>query len=114
MLHGELENTLPPRMLITFEGVIATIPEGQGARYPAFPVIARRYNHAAACYEVNAHVLSLLWDLTWRRGYKSDVITFLGEDMHDGVRHLLDQLGVPLANLWAEDVDALISTSEFH
>jgi len=69
--------------------------------------LPNRYNNAAACYEVNTHVLSILWDFTWRHGYKFDVITFLGEDMLEGVSRVLDSSSVPFANLWAEDVNAL-------
>ncbi len=48
-----------------------------------------------------------LWDFTWRHNYKFDVITFLGEEMLDGVRHLLTQMGTLVVNLLAEVVDAL-------
>jgi len=35
------------------------------------------------------------------------VITFLGEEMLEGVRHLLTQMGALFVNLLAEVVDAL-------
>jgi len=51
--------------------------------------------------------VTTLWDFTWRHNYKFDVITFLGEEMLEGVRHLLTQMGALFVNLLAEVVDAL-------
>ncbi len=92
MERGDISTTLPPRMLITFGRVIATpqsaVELATGVRGHGPPV-------------------TTLWDFTWRHNYKFDVITFLGEEMLEGVRHLLTQMGALFVNLLAEVVDAL-------
>ncbi len=91
MERGDISTTLPPRMLITFGRVIAT-PRAPWSSLQAFGGMAP---------------VTTLWDFTWRHNYKFDVITFLGEEMLEGVRHLLTQMGALFVNLLAEVVDAL-------
>ena len=71
MEHGDLSNQLPPRMLIVFEGVIATLPKDRTAKFNR-AVALHRYRWAVECFECNRHAIVVVWDSTWRRNVKVD------------------------------------------
>lgn len=97
ILHGDISNQLPPRMLITFEGVIATLPEARTAKFNR-AVAMHRYRRAMECYEPNAHAIAVVWDWTWRRDVKVDVVSFLPYE--DEITRVLDRTGMPYSRLW--------------
>ena len=71
MEHNELPNQLPPRMLIAFEGVLATLPKEREATFNR-AVALHRYRRAVQCFECNPHAIAVGWDWAWRRDVKVD------------------------------------------
>ena len=105
MMHGDLSNRLLPRVLIVFEGVIATLPDARRAKYDR-AVSLHRYRRAMECYEPNAHAVSVVWDWAWRRDIKVDVVSFI--PFLSEVERVLEKTGMPYSHLWfAKDADVL-------
>ena len=103
MERGDLSNRLPPRWLVVFEGVIATHPTpADQAAYDVYRKL-RSHKRALHTYVADEHVRKVLWDLTWRRDYKFDVVTFLPEKIAAHVAAWLDQHNVPAVNTYIYD-----------
>lgn len=96
-MHGDLSNQLPPRMLIVFEGVLATIPKEREAKFNR-AVAMHRYRRAVDCFECNRHAIAVVWDWTWRRDVKVDVVSFMPYE--DEITRLLERLGMPFSRMW--------------
>ena len=106
MQKGDLSNALAPRWLFVFEGVIGDLGAGDVARFK-FAMRTRRYRAAANCFELVPHVQKVIWDLTWRKDYRFDVVTFLGEPFADALEKRLERESLPFSNLWAVDESSL-------
>lgn len=106
MLHGDLDNRLPPRWLVTFEGVIArhAMPRDR-LRYDSYCRI-HAWKRAMDTFEPDKHSIKVLWDLTWRQEYKFDVVTFLPERIADRCKEWIDRYNIPAANLFRFDAPA--------
>lgn len=102
MLRGDISGQLPPRWLFVFEGVVASLPPANVARFKLYSA-AHRWKRAVAQYETEPHVAKVLNDLFWRRDYRFDVVTFLGEDYVDPIQQKLDRESLPFSNVWAVD-----------
>lgn len=102
MERGDLSNRLPPRWLFVYEGVIGRVPVEKRRQYDIY-VKLRQYRRAAGCFVTEAHVQKVIWDLVWRRDFRFDVVTFLGDDMADALEKKLTGESLPFSNLWAVD-----------
>lgn len=106
MERGDLSNRLPPRWLFVFENVVGRVPPKKTAEWKLAMRLGR-FKRAVGCYEMEPHVIKVLWDLYWRRDYRFDVVTFMGEGFRDALEKRLDRESVPFSNVWAEDEDTL-------
>lgn len=106
MQGGDLSNRLPPRWLFVFENVLATVPDRRLLEWKA-AVRLRRWKRVANCYEMHPHVMKVIWDLVWRRDYRFDVVTFLGEDFAEALEKRLHREALPFSNLWAVTEETL-------
>lgn len=106
MQGGDLSDRLPPRWLFTFEGVIANVPEPRGREY-RLAMRLGRHRRAVSRFEIEPHVSKVLWDLYWRRDYRFDVVTFLGDDMAEHIEKRLERENVPLGNVISTQPDTL-------
>lgn len=106
MQRGDLSNRLPPRWLFVFEGVIGKL-EPEQARAFRLAMRMGRFKKAANCWDIHPHVQKVIWDLTWRRDYRFDIITFLGEDFADALEKRLTRESLPFSNLWPVTEDTL-------
>lgn len=106
MEGGDLSNSLPPRWLFVFEGVIGRLPL-EKARAARLWARAGQWRRVAELYEVEPHVQKVIWDLTWRRDYRFDIVTFYGEPFAAALEKRLSRESLPFSNLWAVDEDTL-------
>lgn len=106
MQGGDLSNRLPPRWLFVFEGVIGFLPEERATEFK-LSVRFKRWRRAANCFEIHPHVQKVLWDLMWRRDYRFDIVTFLGDEFAEALEKRLTRESLPFSNLWAVTEDTL-------
>lgn len=106
MEGGDLDNRLPPRWLFAFEGVLARVPPEHMAEWK-LAMRLRRYKRAARLFEVEPHAMKVIWDLTWRRDYRFDVITFLGQPFAEALEVELGRWSIPFSNCWAVTPESL-------
>lgn len=99
MEHGDIDNRLPPRWLIVFEGVIGHHPVATDRGAYDLYVKLHQWKRAVRTYQLNGETNKRLWHLTWHQNYKFDVATFLPEKCEDHVRDWLDSYNVPCANV---------------
>lgn len=98
MQGGDISNRLPPRWLIVFEGVIGQHPEpADRAAYDMYRKV-RAHRRALMTFKPDEHARKVLWDLTWRRDYKFDVVSFLPYQTAKFVPGWLDHYNVPAVN----------------
>ena len=98
MRNGDIDNRLPPRLLVTFEGVLAHLPERQQQRHDR-AVLLRRWRRAIDCYEPIEGASVTVWDWVWRRDVKVDAVTFLPDQLGEHVRGWIDGYGLPISNV---------------
>jgi hypothetical protein len=101
-----LSNRLPPRWLFVYENVLAAVPPQRAREYAVYCRL-HRVRRAVACYETHPHVSKVIWDLYWRRDFRFDVVTFLGEDYADRIASRLEKENLPFSNCWAVDEGTL-------
>lgn len=106
MKGGDISGDLPPRWLFVWEGVVASLPPGQVARFKLAHRLGR-YRRAVQCWETEPHVAKVLNDLFWRRDYRFDVVTFLGPEYEEHIQRRLDRDQLPFSNVWAMDEESL-------
>lgn len=106
MEGGDLSNRLPPRWLFVFEGVIGSVPAKRAAEYK-LAMRLHRYKRAADCFEIETHVQKVIWDLYWRRDFRFDVVTFLGDSFSEHLERRLSRDALPYSNCWSVDESSL-------
>lgn len=112
MQGGDLSDRLPPRWLFVFEGVIARVPPVKQARFNLY-MRTHRWKRAAGLFEMEKHVTKVLWDLYWRRDYRFDVVTHMGDEMAEEIEKMLDRYNVPLGNVYYNEPEALAKNLTF-
>lgn len=112
MQRGDLDNRLPPRWLFVFEGVIGRVPAERAADYRR-AMRWSRFKRAANCFEIEPHVQKVIWDLTWRRDYRFDIVTFLGAGFAEALEVRLTRESLPFSNLWPVTEETLAKRLAF-
>lgn len=112
MERGDLDNRLPPRWLFVFEGVIGRVPAERQREY-RLAMRWSRWKRAANCYELEPHVRKVIWDLVWRRDFRFDVVTFLGEEFAEALEKRLARESLPFSNLWSVTATSLAERLAF-
>lgn len=106
MLKGDLSNSVTPRLLIVFEGLVGYMPKAKERQYK-FDLRLHAWEQAVRLFEVNEPMARQIVDATWRRDYAVDIVTFLGNWTMPYLADLLDEWGLPVGNCWAEDPELL-------
>lgn len=96
MEGGDISNEVPPRFYFVFEGLIGRVPPKEQRRYDRLCKL-RRWEKAAALWEIDDVALSYMWDMAWRHHFQVDVVTFVEE--HEALRDRLDEEGIPYGHL---------------
>ncbi len=107
MQGGDISGRLSPRWLFVFENVIARVPPAKG-RSCRLNVRLHRWQAAVDCFVVEPHVQKTINDLYWRRDYRFDVVTFLGDQFVEPIKTLLDQHSLPVSNVWGLTEETLL------
>lgn len=100
MEGNDLDNRLPPRWLVVFEGVVGQHPKPTDRNSYDFLTKTHLWKRAVATFQPDKHSIKVLWDLTWRQNYKFDVVTFTPERCQDHIRNWIDRYNIPCANVW--------------
>jgi len=104
--RGDLSDRLPPRWLFVFENVIGAVPADRALQWK-LAMRAHQWRIAANQYEVEPHVSKVIWDLVWRRDFRFDIVTFLGDGMAGALEKRLSRESLPFSNLWSVSEDTL-------
>jgi hypothetical protein len=101
MLRGDISNEIVPRLVLVFEGLIGLLidPRAQ-AKYDK-AMKRGKYKDAVYAFELNEIVAHHIWDLSYRRGFNLDVVTFLGHDFAEHLSTRLEEEGYPIGNVRA-------------
>jgi hypothetical protein len=94
---GDIDNRSAARIIYLFEGTIGHL-SATGIKKRAFHLRLRQWKRAAACWELDAHVLKVLIDLQYRSPYNVDLATYLDYDEAEAVEERLDRQGVLYGN----------------
>lgn len=86
MLGGNLSNKLAPRILLTFEGCLATVSD-ESAFDSAYS--EQDYELALACLNINTNVVKRLLYIVWKKDYNVGVVTWYNEDMAAAIEDYL-------------------------
>jgi hypothetical protein len=96
---GNISNEVVPRLLIVFEGLIGLLPTPAALAKEAAYRKTHRWKRAVNCYEINEVMAKHIWDLTWRKNFSIDVVTFMGSDFAAELRNRLDDERLPLGTV---------------
>lgn len=96
MEGGDISNITPPRFWFVFEGLLAKLPEESERKEQRYCKL-RRWEKAAALWEIDDVALSYMWDMAWRHHLQADVVTFL--PYWEALRDRLDDEGLPYGHL---------------
>lgn len=101
MLKGDISNEVVARLVMVFEGLLGlfTDPKAQ-AKYDR-AVKRGKWKEAADAFTINEIVAKHVWDLTWRRGYNLDIVTYLGVDFAEALQSKLERENLPVSRVYA-------------
>lgn len=108
MQGNDISNTVVPRIVLVWDGLLGIIPtKAAEAKFGAYMRI-KRWKKAVKIFEINEAMARQVWDITYRKNFSVDVVTFLGgEAFGDALRERLDQENLPIGHVWYEDPDQL-------
>jgi len=89
MRRGELSNEVVPRILVVFEGLIATLPNGKARGLEAIARKRKKWQQAVDYYELTRTTSQGIRDLH-RRDFRVDVITFVDPGFVQPIINKLD------------------------
>lgn len=107
MQDGDISNSVAPRFLLIFEGLIGYFEDGVAEKKERAYARLRRYKAAANCWTIDQGVTSHMWDLVWRFDYSIDVATYKQGRYADAIKELLDEYGVPMGNYYSTTPEIL-------
>lgn len=107
MENGDISNGVSARLLVVFEGTIATIEDRLTEQKRAFYLKSHRWQRAASCWSVDMLTTKRFWDMTFRLSQTIDIVTYLDEREAEHIQVRLDQLGLPFGNFWATTLEEL-------
>lgn len=88
MKDGDIDNVAAPRVMVVFEGLVASVPDELRPRYSRYKQL-HFYQRAAQCYQFDRRNTSVVSDWMWRLQESVTMVTF--EDL-PVVRRLSDRL----------------------
>lgn len=100
MKHGDLSAEVAPRIVIVFEGIVGILPDPNDKKYLK-AINKKLWAEAIRCWKLDGRVLGLLWHLTANKSLNIEVCTWLGPDMAEAIRDLLDEANVPVRDVWS-------------
>lgn len=107
MQKGDISNQITPRLLVVFEGLLGILDGPKARAKEATARKMHRWKHAVNQYELNDIVARHIWDVTWRKHYSVDVVTFLGVDFALALQDYLDEHQLPVGHIRSSTPDRL-------
>jgi hypothetical protein len=103
---GDLSADMAARLIVVFDHTIATLPPASERRRRRL-LKARQWKRAAACWQVDTHMLKVIIDWQYRTPYNVDVATFTCEEEAEHIEAMLDRIGLPYGNFIPTTVEEL-------
>lgn len=101
MEKGDISNEVSPRLVVVFEGLIASLPEGAKARAQYDSLVKKeKWSEALALFEINELMAKHVLDLVWRQRFTVDVVTFIGPEMAELIEKRMDDEGIPIGRVF--------------
>lgn len=108
MEHGNLSNSVTPRVLLVFEGSLGFI---DGQKMGAFDEHASKGDWLAAWrqWDINKVLARRIWDIQSRQGIRVSVVTYIddSEACALGLEDLMDSLNLPTQDVTATTAEKL-------
>ena len=99
MKHGDLSAEVAPRIVVVFEGIVGILPDPHDKKYLK-AIEKKHWAEAIRFWHLNEMVLAKFWYLTAKRSLNIEVCTWLGPEMAEAIRDLLDENNIPVRDVW--------------
>ena len=103
MRNGDISNSVEPRLMLVFEGLIGIHPDARDRAKYTFHARLGNWKRAVRTYTLNEICAKHIVDTVWRRRYSVDVVTFLNEDIVEPLADFLDDKGLPVGRVTFAD-----------
>lgn len=109
MRKGELSSETLPRAYVVFENLIGLLPDAKtkAAEFAARKL--KKWDQAAAYYQINIDTSQGMRDLYWRRNFRVDVITFIDPAFVSAIRDRLDSRNLLFGDVHYYDKEMLLA-----
>jgi hypothetical protein len=93
---GDLSNSPTPRLVIVFEGLVASVLQGREPKLAKLAVKNDWSGIVNGCYELDERVLRKLMDLSWRQNFNLNLVTWMPEKAAETIAELMDTEQIPV------------------
>lgn len=102
MRNGDLSNEVVPRLVLVFEGALGFMPTEDWQKFDR-SIRRKRWDDAAALWQINPLMAVRLWDITMRLSFTVDIVTFAGpEPFGEALEYRLQDVeDLPVGRAWA-------------
>jgi hypothetical protein len=107
MLGNDLGNTVAPRDILVFEGLLGVIPDPKVAKQEVKFRAKKKWADALACYEINDLLAKKMWDMVWRYSLEIDLLTYHSHDFAKALEARMDRENIPVRRVWYEEPNVL-------
>lgn len=102
MEHGNLSSVVAPRIVIVFEGAIGWLHDSKNKKYQKL-LKKKQWDQAIKFWQLNDSMLDKIWNLYYHKSVNIEVCTWLGKEMAEAIRNLLDENNIPVRDVWASE-----------
>ena len=100
MEKGDIDNAMPPRIIVIFDGLIGEVPPNRERRVQLLRSVGR-WKAVAESYDIDLHVRKQLHDMSWRRHWRIDVVLFDHEGVARAMERRFNRMNLAIANVYA-------------
>lgn len=98
MQHGDIDNTVPPLLVITLD-VLAPLPNGEVPK-ATLAERMKRWNRAVEYRRLDRHCVGMVWKLGSRTGVRFDLLVLgKSEPYVEAVREWVDRENLPVRHV---------------
>lgn len=101
MYKGDISNEIPPRFVVVFESLVASLNDVKSKRTFDKAVRHHNYRRAVQCFTVNDMVARHIWDITWNYKYAVDCATYLGPDFVEYIEEFIEEQRLPIYTVYS-------------
>lgn len=106
MQSGDISADIASRLVVVFDRTIGTLSPG-AERRRRLMLRAHRWKSAAACWEIDPHMVKVIVDWQYRTPFNIDIATFCEQDEAEHIERRLVGAGIPFGNLLVVSVEEL-------